>query len=305
MKYAHVVAEVCRKPWAILPEKLVEIAEFIRLSASGVKLSEEEILASMSAGPRVSPKGAGAVAVIPIMGTITRRANLMSNFSGGTSIEQLTASFRQALADPSVKAIVFNVDSPGGNVDGVPELAAEILASRDKKKTIAVADTMAASAAYWLAASASEIVVPPSGAVGSIGVFAVHKDLSQALDAAGMKVTLVSAGKFKTEGNPYEPLSPEARAAIQSDVDQFYSMFVKAVSKGRGVTQEAVRGGFGEGRMVMAGDAVKEGMADRVATMDEVLSGLGVGSGTGSAKLAEAAEFPMRALRERELTLYK
>lgn len=301
MKYQHVVAEVCRKPWAILPEKLAVIAEFIRLSASGAKLSEEEIQASMSAGPRVSPKGSGAVAVISIFGTISRRANLMSKFSGGTSIEQLTDSFRQAVKDPSVKAIVFNVDSPGGSVDGVPELAAEILASRDQKKTIAVADTMAASAAYWLAASASEIVVTPSGSVGSIGVFAVHEDYSQALDTAGLKITLVSAGKFKTEGNPYQPLSDEARTALQADVDAFYSMFVKAVSKGRGATQEAVRTGYGEGRMVMAQDAVKQGMADRVGTLDDVLAGLGVGS--GNAKLA--AEFPGRALRARELDLYQ
>jgi ClpP class serine protease len=89
--------------------------------------------------------------VIPVYGTISRRANMMSKFSGGTSIEQLTSSFRAAMSDPSVKAVVFNVDSPGGSVDGVPELAAEIFAAASQKKTIAVSDTMAASAAYWLA----------------------------------------------------------------------------------------------------------------------------------------------------------
>jgi len=142
-KYSHIISEVCRKPWAILPEKLAVIAQFIRMSAAGEKLSEEEIQASMSAGPRVSPKSSGAVAVIPVYGTISRRMNMMSRMSGGTSIEQLTASFRQAMNDPSVKAIVLNIESPGGSVDGVPELATEILAGRARKKTIAISDTMA------------------------------------------------------------------------------------------------------------------------------------------------------------------
>jgi ClpP class serine protease len=97
-------------------------------------------------------------------------------------------------------------------------------------------------------------------------VFAVHEDYSKALEAEGISVTLVSAGKYKTEGNPYQALSGEAKDALQSDVDKFYGMFVKAVAQGRGATQESVRNGFGEGRMVMAQDAVKEGMADRVAT---------------------------------------
>jgi signal peptide peptidase SppA len=298
-KYSHIISEVCRKPWAILPEKLAVIAQFIRMSAAGEKLSEEEIQASMSAGPRVSPKSSGAVAVIPVYGTISRRMNMMSRMSGGTSIEQLTASFRQAMSDPSVKAIVLNVDSPGGSVDGVPELGAEILAARAQKKTIAVSDTMAASAAYWLASACDELVVTPSGSVGSIGVFAVHEDYSKALETEGVSVTLVSAGKYKTEGNPYQALSSEAKDALQSDVDKFYGMFVKAVAQGRRTIQETVKNGYGEGRMVMAQDAVKEGMADRVATLDQVLSDLGVGS--GSAKIAASSI----SRRERELSLYQ
>jgi len=298
-KYSHIISEVCRKPWAILPEKLAVIAQFIRMSAAGEKLSEEEIQASMSAGSRVSPKSSGAVAVIPVYGTISRRMNMMSRMSGGTSIEQLTASFRQAMSDPSVKAIVLNVDSPGGSVDGVPELGAEILAARAQKKTIAVSDTMAASAAYWLASACDELVVTPSGSVGSIGVFAVHEDYSKALETEGVSVTLVSAGKYKTEGNPYQALSSEAKDALQSDVDKFYGMFVKAVAQGRRTTQETVKNGYGEGRMVMAQDAVKEGMADRVATLDQVLADLGVGS--GSAKIAASSI----SRRERELSLYQ
>jgi ClpP class serine protease len=170
MKYHHVVGEVFRKPWAILPEKLDLIAELVALRASGGKLSEEEIrsrldAAALTAGPR-SQQSFGAVAVIPIRGVISHRANLMSQFSGGMSIEKLTSSFRAALADQSIKAIVFDVDSPGGGVEGVPELAEEIYKSRSQKKSVAVANAMAASAAYWLASAAGELVVVPSGQVG-------------------------------------------------------------------------------------------------------------------------------------------
>jgi len=279
MKYEHVIAEVFRKPWAILPEKFRAISELILLRASGEKLSETEIRERLAlhAAARPASGNYGAVAVIPIYGVISRRVNLMSQISGGTSTEKLTAQFRQALGDASVKAIVFDVDSPGGGVEGVPELAEEILKGRAQKKIVAVANSMAASAAYWLASAANELVVTPSGEVGSIGVFAEHEDISKALEDAGVKVSLISAGKYKTEGNPYEPLSEEARAELQSKVDAFYEMFVKSVARGRGVAQSAVRAGFGEGRLVLAQDAVKGRMADRVATLDETLARLGAG----------------------------
>jgi signal peptide peptidase SppA len=297
MKYERIMFEVFHKPWAILPEKFKVIAELVSLRAAGSRLSEEEIRArlneaAISAGPR-SQQSFGAVAVIPIRGVISHRANLMSQFSGGTSVEKLTAQFRQALADSSIKAIVFDVDSPGGGVDGIPELAEEIYKSRGQKKSIAVANSMAGSAAYWLAASAGELVVIPSGQVGSVGVFAAHEDYSKALEAEGVKVSLISAGKFKTDGSPYEPLSDTARADLQSKVDAYYSMFVKNVSRGRHASQDDVRGGFGQGRMVLAAQAVKEGMADRVATMDDVLAQLGANGANPPKTIGAATPSPV------------
>lgn len=292
MKYEHIVTEVFRKPWAILPEKLELIAQLVALRASGERLSEEEIrarlnAASLLAGPRTT-QSFGTVAVIPMRGVIARRMDLMTQISGGCSIEKLTASFRQALADQAVKAIVFDVDSPGGTVDAVPELADEIYKARSQKKIIAVANGMAASAAYWLASQASEVVVTPSGAVGSIGVFCEHEDVSEAMKKAGVSISLIHAGKYKTEGNSFEPLSDEARAELQSKVDAFYGMFVKAVARGRRTAQDDVRGGFGQGRMVLAADAVKGGMADRIATLDDVLAKLG-GTSSSAGRVAAAA----------------
>jgi ClpP class serine protease len=111
----------------------------------------------------------------------------------------------------------------------------------------------------------------------------------------GVKTTLISAGKYKTEGNPYEPLSDEARAAMQAMVDDYYGMFTRAVAKGRGVSVDAVRNGFGEGRMVSASQAVKNGMADRVATLDQVLASHGVSrSGNRQAIAADSSALKRR-----------
>lgn len=274
IKYQRILRAAYNTPWAILPEKLAGILNFLELRAAGMRLTDEEIQAITAARP--APRGVGSIAVLPVFGTIAYRANMFSEASGGTSIQKLTAQFRQALADPSVKAIVFDVDSPGGSVEGVDELASEIYSARGTKKIVAVANTIAASAAYWLASAAEEFSVTPSGEVGSIGVFAAHEDDSELLTSMGVKMTLVSAGKFKTEGNPFEPLSDEARAALQSRVDEYYGMFVKAVARNRGVTETSVRKGFGEGRMVGAKQAKAEGMVDRVATLDETLERFGV-----------------------------
>jgi signal peptide peptidase SppA len=300
-KYQHIRTEFYGKPWAILPEKLHQITQLLQYAAAGNKFTEEEVRERIGAGPRVTPKTPGMVALIPIYGVISQRMNMMNDISGsgGTSIEKLTAAYRAALNDPNVKAIVFDVDSPGGAIDGVPELADEIYSARGQKKTVAVANTMAASAGYWLASACDELVVTPSGAVGSIGVWGAHEDYSKALEKEGVKVTLISAGKYKVEGNPYEPLSEEARSALQADVDNFYVMFVKAVAKNRKVDQTVVANGYGQGRMVMASLAAKQGMVDGVATLDQTLARFGVSSSTKKMTASVAND-----LRERELALY-
>ena len=273
------------KPWAILPGWLRAIAASPSLRAS----DNLRAIARVSAGQWTRGSASyGAAAVIPIRGIISHHADLMSWIGAGTSIDRLTAQFRQALADASIKTIVFDVDSPGGTVEGVPELAAEIYRSRSRKKTIAVANVMAASAAYWLASSAGELVVAPSGQVGSIGVFAIHEDISGAMEQAGFKITLIGAGKHKTDGNAFEPLSGTARADLQGKVNAFHEMFIKSVANGRHTSQDSVRGRFGQGRMVLAADAVQKGMADRAATMDQVLARISSGrdEGGGSSTVA-------------------
>jgi capsid assembly protease len=218
----------------------------------------------------------GSVAVIPMIGIISHRMSMMSEVSGGGggSTQALTAQFRQALGDTNCKAIVFDVDSPGGSVEGVTELASEIYSARKQKPITAVCNGMACSAAYWLASAASELVCTPSGQCGSIGVYMVMQDASEALKNEGIKITILKAGKYKAEGHPAEPLTDDARNFLQGQVDTIYSMFVKAVAQQRGVSQGSVRDGMGQGRSLLATDAVKANLADRTGTLDSVLARL-------------------------------
>ena len=276
MQFERVLRSVFGEPWAILPSKLAVIADLVRFRAAGGHLTAAEIQDRIGAAVQQRPTAmrGGAVAVLPLHGVIHQRMNLMSEMSGGTSTEMFAQSFRAAMADDAIRAIVIDVDSPGGGVYGVDELAAEILRARGSKRVVAVANSLAASAAYYIASAAEEVVVTPSGEVGSIGVFTAHQDLSKAAEAEGVKTTLIAAGKYKVEGNPFEPLSDEARAELQSRVDAYYGLFVAAVARGRNVTAAQVRGGFGEGRVVGAREAVRLGMADRVGTLDETIGRL-------------------------------
>jgi HK97 family phage major capsid protein len=285
--------------WAIVPEKLHAILDMLELRASGVAKSDAEIRAVMNARSTATraPTVGGKIAVLPLYGVVCQRANVVSEYSGGTSTDQFAASFDAAMANAEVGAIVIDCDSPGGSVSGVAELAARVRAARGKGKPIvAVANALMASAAYWICAQADEIVASPSSLIGSIGVFTCHTDESAADERAGIKRTLISAGKFKTEGNSYEPLSDAARAAEQAMVDEFYNMFVAAVAAGRDVKASAVTNGFGEGRVLPARQAVAEGLADRVATLEQVLADLGAPSAgmNGKARRAEA-QTPRRA----------
>lgn len=312
MMYERLITYVRSQPWAILPIYGSVIRDILTLRANGVRLSEEEIQARIEAGRAARGTHGGAakppsIAVVPVWGVISHRMAAFDDISspGGASAEQLTGQIRALANDADVSAIVLDVDSPGGSVFGIPEVAEEIRSARARKPVVAVANAMAASAAYWIASQATELVVTPSGQVGSIGVYTLHEDLSASLKEEGIEVSVISAGKYKIEANPFGPLGDEARAAIQKQVDNYYGMFAKDVAKGRGVDISAVRSGFAEGRMANAKDAVAMGMADRVATLDEVLADLVAGrmpeSRRTSAQLAAESETIITALTAPEV----
>lgn len=265
MKHEAFIAHVLSTPWALQREYMVAYAGVLARNLSGDKAEYQA-----KARPAAQP-ARGGIAVIPVTGVVMQRANMMQDICGGASTQQISAALREALADETVSQILLDIDSPGGSVYGVGELAAEIYAARSAKPIVAVSNSLAASAAYWIGSAASEFYVTPGGEVGSIGVWQAHEDWSKALDEAGVKTTLISAGKFKVEGNPYEPLSQEARDFMQLRTDEYYSAFTKAVAKGRGVGIDAVRSGMGQGRVLGADAALAENMVDGIATFDEVV----------------------------------
>jgi signal peptide peptidase SppA len=279
------IAELEGHLWAIRPAVL---GELFALAADGRFLEAVRGQAPEAAKRRGRPrKFEGGIEVVPLKGVLMPMGLLGMLFGLENPLDTFTRRFEGAMADAEVGAVVLDVDSPGGVVDFIPETAAIIRAAKGKKPITAVANTLAASAAYWLASQADELSVTPSGEAGSIGVYAAHRDISGQLELAGIKNTLIHAGKYKIEGNPWEPLSDEAREHIQGDVDAFYDMFTADVAKGRGVKQKSVEEGYGEGRVLNAREAVKTGLADRVETLGEAVARLS-GRSRGSVAQAEA-----------------
>src|SRR5262245_53800117 len=228
-RYARIVKFLEDYPWAMLPGALESLLEVVSLRIEGRMLTEEEIRARVGTPPVAKARTQGTVAVLPLFGVMAHRMNMLTDISGGTSTEGFGRAFRTLVHDPNISSIVLDVDSPGGSVFGVQELADEVFKARGTKPIVAVANAMAASAAYWVASQADEILVTPSGMVGSVGVVAIHEDRSKLAEKMGVKHTFITAGKFKNDGNGLAPLDDETRADMQRKVDQFYNAFVSSV----------------------------------------------------------------------------
>ena len=280
MKTELLIAEFLSTPWALMPERLNAVSAVMARWSSHAPATAEVLagidvdkVAREARRQTANSVSGGGIAVLPLYGVITQRGNMIEDVSGPGSVstQKFAAALRQALADESVSQILIDIDSPGGSVYGVAELADEIVAARAQKPIIAIANSLAASAAYWIGCSASEFYVTPGGEVGSIGVWQAHFDYSQALAAEGVTPTLISAGTYKVEGNPYAPLEPEAQAFMQSRVDDYFLTFSKAVAKGRGVPIAQVRNGMGQGRVLGADAALEQNMVDGIVTLDETI----------------------------------
>ncbi len=281
MKKHLLLCEFLSTPWALMPERLQAMTAVLSRWSQGEPASDKTMFqinadrVIRDTRKQMAAANTGLnIAVLPLYGVVTQRANMVDDISGPgcTSTQQFSAALQQLLADNSVSQILIDIDSPGGSVYGVSELAHEIIQARAQKPVIAIANSLAASAAYWIGCSASEFYVTPGGEVGSIGVWQAHFDYSKAFEEDGVKPTLISAGKFKVEGNPYVPLDEQAQAFMQSRVDDYYNAFIQAVSVGRGVSIKDVQSGMGEGRILGAQAALAQNMVDGISTFDEVLA---------------------------------
>jgi signal peptide peptidase SppA len=271
--------------WA-LDRKLVQDVQ--AMSEADISRARE---ASAKAAETVGDPG-GSIAVLNVRGVIMlNEDHWMMDVFGGTSVDGLRSRGRQAMADPSVRGILLNVFSPGGSVFGLTELHAEIMDWRKAKPVVAFTQA-ALSGGYWIASAAHEIVCPPSGLCGSIGVYTEHVDTSEAEKEAGVKREIISAGEHKADGVDGAPLSDEGRAAKQRLVDYQYGLFTGDIAAGRGIERSAVVENFGKGLVFSAPDALAAGMVDKVGTVEAAFKKLATPQGRAALMKAAIDEPP-------------
>jgi ClpP class serine protease len=276
---------VAAQAWAIQLEALELITRIARRENEGPEAVAAKLGRPLQNTRDVTVRD--GVAVIPVTGPIFRYANLFTELSGATSLEMLARDFGAASNDPSIRAIVLEIDSPGGQASGISEFAQMVRAA--DKPVVAYVDGMAASAAYWIAAAADRVLISKTGLVGSIGTVTGIRPR-----AADGTIEFVSS---QSPRKRVDVQTDEGRAQVQALLDKLAQVFIEDVAAYRGVPIETVLSDFGQGDVRMGAEAVQLGMADNVSTLEEVIAGL-AGSTQGDIRMsgkpngAPAAEQP-------------
>ncbi len=272
MPLPHLATRIFDTPLLIAPQKFEVI---LGVLAPRLGLDIPVPVAAVTSQPasrkafEVTSEG---IAIIPIEGTLVHKAYGMDAASGMRSYVDIQNEVEDAATDPAVKGILLDVDSLGGEVAGVFELADTIYAVRSAKPVFAVANANAFSGAYLLASGAQRVYTGQSSGMGSIGVIVTHLDTSANDEQRGYKYTIIHAGARKADFNPHTPLSEEARASIEAELNRTYGMLVKAVARNRGMSESAIRDT--EAGRYFGDEAIPIGFADRMGTKASALSDL-------------------------------
>ena len=278
---AHIWRAFCSTAWCLDEAKFIEVRDFLVRWRAG-KLSDADFPEfDDDDEPRVprDPENLPAyvdsieddVAVMRLHGTLARRMNLMTRFSGGTSLEIFGQSLDRLVEDSSVRSIVISVDSGGGEYTGLPELGDRIYAASQRKRVIALADDHALSAAYWLLSQARECYVTQSGQVGSIGVYWLHINEGAAMKDAGLEPVILRVPDAKKRPADFERLDAATRDHVMESLGRTHDEFVRVVVRGRRVSEETVRESFGGGRIVDSQIAVDAGMVDGISDLSTLV----------------------------------
>lgn len=281
----HIADRALNRPLLITPEKAAVImsvlAGRIGIDATGLHPDASRFVGSNypidEAGrERYTPFKAtrDGVGIITIAGSLVNRGAWVGASSGLVSYEGVKFQLQAAMNDAGTHSVILDLSSPGGEAVGAFETAEMVRQVAAGKRVVAVVNGMACSAAYAIAAGATEIVTTETGVSGSIGVVLLHADYSKALAEDGIKPTLIFAGAHKVDGNPFEPLPDVVKADLQAEVDAFYDQFLRTVAKGRGSRMTAETARKTEARTFIGSDAVRVGLADRVGTFESVLAEL-------------------------------
>lgn len=259
-------------PWAITEAGLSLMTGIIEAHLSGVRLTAEEIQARAASQTYGSPAQAGgSVALIPLHGPILSRGGDMA-MSGYTSPQAFAAKVRAAADNPDVSRIVLSIDSPGGSVSGTRTAGDAVAYARSRKEVVAVADDMAASAAYWIAAQATTVVIDPGGVLGSIGVIMSIKDTADKNAQDGVRLHVLRSGDEKALGQPGEVITDATLAHYREQLMTFHGQFVDAVAAGRRMPRAQAES-LATGRTWIGAAAVDVGLADHVGTLQQAIHG--------------------------------
>jgi len=281
INYPHLAQRLFNTPLAITSGKIeiimaaladrFGIAKLFRANGDAVMLDGFDLGSEGPARDKGYEVVAG-MAIIPITGTLVQKLGTLHPYSGMTGYDGIRANISMALDDEEVKGIALDIDSPGGEVSGCFDLVDAIYNVRGEKPIWSILTEAAYSAAYAIASATDKIIVPRTGGTGSVGVICAHVDFSKALTSAGIDVTLITYGDRKADGNEYNPLSKEALARFQSDVDVMGDLFVDTVARNRDLSTAKVRSTQAATYMGAAG--VDIGFADAVMAPDEAFRSL-------------------------------
>lgn len=261
MSYPLILEKVYLQPWLVKSETHFAIQEVLKSRLAGESMAIESLVEkddNKSCWQMVGDQG--QIAVIPVFGIIGKHMSMMETMCGGYDVESLGESIEEALSYKEVKSILLHINSPGGTVTGVPEMAEVIARASTYKNIFAYTDGDMCSAAYWLGSQAHSVYASPSASVGSIGVYMAFLDETRAMENEGVKLELIKAGRLKGMGLPGNPLSEEARAHLQAQVDEIYNEFTGAVKSRRpSVNDDTMQGQAFSGRQALA-----RGLVDRL-----------------------------------------
>ena len=267
-KFSHLSSLVFNRPLMVTQDYAETIAvvlsDRLDLDVEGLQIKSE------AKDQREASTTAKGIAVIPIIGSMSHRATGIEAMSGMTSYATLQKQFEAAFNDPNVSSILMDIDSPGGSVAGAFDFRDYLMSKKGTKPVYALARDAMCSAAYLIGSTADKVYATQTARVGSIGVVAMHTDASGKMEKDGIKPTFISAGKFKTAGNPYEKLEGEKLKYLQDSVDESYDMFINAVADARGIDKKVIRDT--EARVYGGKKAVEIGLADGIRTYESVLA---------------------------------
>ncbi len=241
---------------------MVEPRSFELLS---LQTGKQPIFKNIKHAVRNSERG-----IIPIHGILTKKSEVFDDVLGMTSYEKISEEIEEALIDKEVETIILDIDSPGGEVNGLFDLSDFIYQARRKKRIVAIANDDAYSAAYAIASSAEKVLVTRTSGVGSIGVIASHIDQSGFDEKQGIKYTTVFAGSRKNDLNPHEPITSESLESLKSEVNRLYGMLVELIARNRNLSVEAIKST--EAGLYFGGKAVEIGLADGITILSEFKS---------------------------------